>query len=128
MTIQTVKQQIRDHCQRNNIDPRLFVVGYGRMVHGNRILHNITNSKQFQQEISRYAVKYIESLDRYVVWELRTEKPYRTVLSVSLRDVEEAVKLGHTHVQKSIEFSGRGKEIVYVLDRMQFETFVQRIV
>lgn len=126
MGTKEVRCKIENLCKLYNVKYEIFVVSYGEKLNPkyNRIRNTISDNLQYIPGKTKYAIKYIESYRRYIVWDM--EKSGTTQLSLGydkfLSNLED-----NKIVTKNIGYSGYGKEPVSILDESGMVNFIKSI-
>ena len=120
------KRYFRDCCETMGLDcDSLFQLGARKVAVSERLAHRFDCNKRKPSQI--FAVCYVEKENTYVAWSLKAEKAAgKSVFSVKWSDVD--LLLGDTILpaKKTIEFQGRGEELVRAFTPEMVSEFLKR--
>ena len=126
MGTKEVRNRIETLCKLYNVEYEIFVVSYGKKLNPKykRIRNKISDNLQYIPGKTKYAIKYIESYSRYIIWDM--EKSGTTQLSLGydkfLSNLED-----NKIVTKNIGYSGQNNEPVFILDESGMVNFIKTI-
>ena len=114
------------HCNNANIDfERVFSFVYSANLKNNRI--KCRSSHLARKEEQLFIIGYSKELQLYFVWALHDKKARNlNYFSANINDIFTS-KNGINYIEKNREFSGWGKEKVYVFNKEQIDIFLKII-
>lgn len=114
------------HCDHANIDfKKIFSNVYSVNLNNNRI--KCKSSHLTRNEEQLYVIGYSKKLQLYFAWTLCDNKARNLdYFSANINDIV-ADKNGISYIEKNREFSGWGKEKVFVFNDNQIENFLKMV-
>lgn len=118
------EEYVLNICRECGVDTELFIPGCCKKVNNTPIFQMSSERKKEQLVKARYAVKYVIDDDVFIVWEVWEGRKNCSIQGV---DYNKARNSRDCYVVKSLNYSGRINERIYVLSPDKFRLFIMKL-